>query len=247
MKLILLVVALAAVAGDAEAAKSNEVRVPKGVYSPTFREPGETDTEVGPLFVDRTAVTNREFRDFLLGNGAFVRSKRKPLLADDAYLKHWTGDLEYPKGTDDLPVVHVSWFVARRYCEWKGMRLPTIAEWEYASDARTPTNEKRILAWYSKAGTALRPVGRGRPNRFGLHDMIDNSWEWVDDFSQTIMAADSRGGGATESLFCGGAALKGKDPSLYASYMRFAFRSSLKANYTSKNLGFRCVRSAKGT
>jgi formylglycine-generating enzyme required for sulfatase activity len=49
-----------------------------------------------------------------------------------------------------------------------------------------------------------------------------------------------------DSLFCGGAALKAKDPKLYAAFMRFAFRSSLTAKYESANLGFRCVRDDKG-
>lgn len=221
------------------------VKVGKEVYKPVFRDPGEADIVIGPLSMDETPVTNQEFLAFIKSYPQFARSKIPRLYADDGYLSHWTSDTTFVKPEADFPVTHVSWFVARKYCAHLGKRLPTIAEWEVASDAQNSKIEPKILEWYSKPGSKLRSVGKEGGNKFGIKDAHGLIWEWVDNFSEAIMSGDSRGGSPTDSLFCGGAALKAKDPKLYATFMRFAFRSSLTAKYSSANLGFRCVRDYK--
>lgn len=227
-------------------ALSKQVVVPQRTYQPKFKEPGEEASSVGPLKVDETPVTNREFLEFVRAHPKYKKTAIPSLFADQNYLSHWESDESYPKEQADFPVVYVSWFAARHYCRWKGQRLPTIAEWEVMSDADSEVQEKSILEWYSKPNSQLREVGQAKGNRYGLKDMHGMIWEWVDNFSETIMSGDSRGGSSTESLFCGGAALKAKDPTEYAAFIRFAFRSSLNAQYTSQNLGFRCVKSLRG-
>ncbi len=222
-----------------------EIQVPQGIYKPVFKEPGESDQIIGPLYVDETPVTNGEFLKFVEKNSEFRKSKMKPIFANSGYLSHWSGDLKFKKEIRDFPVTHVSWFAARRYCQAKGMRLPTIAEWEFISDANHPKNEEAILKWYSNPKSSLKNVGLDKGNKFGLKDIHGHIWEWTDNFSEVIMSGDSRGESAMDQMFCGGAALKSKDPSKYASFLRFAHRSSLDAKYTSKNLGFRCVRDGK--
>lgn len=219
-----------------------EVKLPEAVYVPIFRDPGESDKKVGPLLVDETPVTNQEFLAFIQSNPGFSKSKIPALYADGGYLAHWSGDTTFAKGEADFPVTNVSWFVARRYCAAQGKRLPTIAEWEVASDAQNPLLETKILEWYSKPDSKLRKVGGEPGNKYGVKNAHGLIWEWVDNFAETIMSGDSRGGSSTDSLFCGGAALKAKDPTMYAAFMRFAFRSSLTAKYNSANLGFRCVK-----
>ena len=124
--------------------------------------------------------------------------------------------------------------------------MPTIAEWEVASDVQNPLIQNQILDWYAKPGVKLTNVSTGAINKFGLKGAHGMIWEWVDNFNEAIMSGDSRGGSSNESLFCGGAALKAKDPTLYAAFIRFAFRSSLTSKYVSTNLGFRCARDSKG-
>ena len=90
------------------------------------------------------------------------------------------------------PVEQVSWDTIQGYLTATGMRLPTEAEWEYACRAGTQTpfyngsiddNTVGALAWYSgNSGSQTRAVGGKAANGFGLHDMLGNVFEWVNDW-----------------------------------------------------------------
>jgi sulfatase modifying factor 1 len=73
-----------------------------------------------------------------------------------------------------------------------------------------------------------------------LHGLI---WEWTSDFNSAIVTGDARGDtGIERQLFCGSGSLGAGDRNAFPAFMRFGFRSSLKASYTVHNLGFRCAR-----
>jgi len=174
------------------------------------------------------------------------------LFADRRYLVDWPSPSQPPANAPlDSPVVNVSWFAAKAYCESEGARLPSWLQWEYAAaadetrrDARSdPAWRRRILAWYERpGGAALAPVG-GAPNAYGVRDLHGLVWEWVDDFNALFIAGDSRTQGDPDLLkFCGSGALSIVDRDSYAVLMRIALLSSLNAADTTSNLGFRCAR-----
>ena len=97
------------------------------------------------------------------------------------------------------PVIHISWNDAKAFAEWKGCRLPTEAEWEYACRAGTikrfnTGDELNLgLANYKPDNCSgkysdlefrneILPVGKFKPNDFGLYDMHGNVAEWCNDF-----------------------------------------------------------------
>jgi formylglycine-generating enzyme required for sulfatase activity len=153
----------------------------------------------------------------------------------------------------NAPVTRVSWFAARAFARWKGKRLPTTAEWEYAALASESqpngmvdrSFRARLHSIYTSPSRKELPlVASGQPNFYGLHDLHGLVWEWVSDFSTAMVTGDSRGDtGLERQLFCGSGAQGAKDIGDFPAFMRYAFRSSLKASYTVPNLGFRCAAS----
>ena len=174
----------------------------------------------------------------------------KRIFADKNYLKHWAGDLELGGGiAADAPVTNVSWFAARAYLKSEGKRLPATDEWEYAACADEtranatddPKFTARLLEWYGKPGGGATPSIEGAAKNFyGARALHGYVWEWVADFNNSMVTGESRGdSGIDRKLYCAGGALGATDTRNYAAFMRYAFRSSLKGNYTVPNLGFR--------
>ncbi len=227
--------------------------IPGGVFKPLFRSLTDApEVKVAPFLLDKYPVTNEQFLEFVKVNPRWRRSEVKRLFADESYLKGWAGDLELgTNASPRAPVTFVSWFAAKSYAQWKGKRLPTVAEWEFAAGAsrtqlngeKDPEFRKEMAEWYSTLSAARLPsVGSRSPNFWGVHDLHGLVWEWVSDFSTAMVTGDARGDtGLDRQLFCGSASVGARDPSNYFAFMRYGFRSSLKAEYCVHNLGFRCA------
>jgi len=249
-----LILVGAAAMANAQPAPSAMARIPADMFRPLFISTNDLkEIPVKSFFLDTRPVTNRDFLEFLRSNPGWQRSRVKRIFADETYLKSWTADLE--PGADapaQAPVTHVSWFAAKAYADWKGKRLPTVAEWELAASAgfARPDGENeeafknRVLEWYNKPNPARLPdVGAGRTNFWGIHDLHGLVWEWTDDFNISMVTGDARNDSSIDrQLFCGGGAQGARDVKNFPAFMRYGFRSSLKAAYCVHNLGFRCAK-----
>jgi len=252
-RLPVIAASLAALCALAHGVEPGMAPVPGGGYRPLFR--GEKDAKeiaVAPFLLDERPVTNGEFLTFVRANPKWRRSQVKRLFADERYLAHWGGDLDLGKADAAQPVTHVSWFAAKSFAAWRGKRLPTTAEWEFAAGsgftnadgAQDAEFQKAIARWYATPSPDVLPAaGSGRANVFGIRDLHGLVWEWTSDFNSAIVTGDARGDtGLERSLFCGAGSLGAKDTANFPAFMRFGMRSSLKASYSVQNLGFRCAK-----
>lgn len=236
--------------------KSEMVLVKGGNYKPLYADTNAADVKVESFYMDKYAVTNSDFQKFVEENPKWRKSKVKKIFADKTYLTNWESDLKPGKNVlPNAPVTNVSWFAAKDYCECQGKRLPKVAEWEYAAQAsETKANGgsdkkylQKIFDWYSMpTQSKISRVGSKGKNYWGVYDLHGLIWEWTQDFYSALVTGESRGdSGLEKNLFCGSGSVGAADFTNYPAFLRFAFRSSLKANYTTANLGFRCVKDYK--
>jgi formylglycine-generating enzyme required for sulfatase activity len=169
-------------------------------------------------------------------------------------------------GRGRRPVINVSWKDAKDYVSWlsrktgKTYRLLTEAEWEYAARAGSTTayswgdridcskanydggRGSDCAAQGSRSLRGTRAVGSYSANRWGLHDMLGNVWEWCEDnWHPNYQGAPDdgsawRGGDASMRILRGGAW------NYSASGLRAADRNWFPPGGHTSFIGFRVAR-----
>ncbi len=173
-------------------------------------------------------------------------------------------------GSDDQPVVGISWDDAMAYVEWLSAetghtyRLPSEAEWEFAARAGTTTrfwwgdNTKRggeVMACCRGCGSerdasGLFEVGAFKPNAWGLHNVHGNVWEWVADYYCERYASGPSDGQARTERTCPGEeetpeglrTFRGGSCFYEPRQMRAAMRLRNWPDFRNQTVGFRIAR-----
>ncbi|HWK43841.1 MAG TPA: SUMF1/EgtB/PvdO family nonheme iron enzyme [Stellaceae bacterium] len=200
--------------------------------------------DIKRFFIDRTPVTDSQFKAFL------DATRYRP--QDDAnFLKDWTNG-SYPQGWADRPVTWVSIEDARAYAAWAGKRLPNEWEWQYAAQGA----DLRLYPW----GDAWRADAVPEPNKgrdllppapvgghpqgaspFGVQDLVGGVWQWTNEFEdEHTRAAILRGGSSYQ-------------PQGAIWYFPQAYRNDQHSKLLlmspgrdrSGSIGFRCVADAE--
>jgi serine/threonine protein kinase/Tol biopolymer transport system component len=204
------------------------VLVPAGCFMMGSEDGGNGERPVHeicfeePFWIDRTEVTNAQYGS----SGEF--------------------------SGDNRPRENVTWFNARDFCESRGARLPTEAEWEYA--ARGPEgwtypwgNEfvSDNVVWDENSGGHTAEVSSrpGGASWVGALDMSGNVWEWVSSLHEPYpySASDGRESniGTSSARVLRAGAWSGSNPDL----LRAAYRVSRDPGSWNLVWGFRCARS----
>lgn len=193
--------------------------------------------------IDKTEVTNA-FYQACEDQGTCT----PPQASNSNTQANYYGNPEF----SDYPVIYVTWEQAKTYCEWRGARLPTEAEWEKAArgtDGRTyPWGEnidESFANFNYRVGdtTAVGSYEKGK-SPYGLYDMAGNVWEWVADwYSETYYGqspAENPTGPASGTM----RVLRGGSWGLVGLSVSASYRYANDPVATSPDLGFRCAKDA---
>lgn len=187
------------------------------------------EVSVGAFWIDRMEVTTGDYL-------ACVKASRCPPVKS----RSKACNANRAAGRRLHPINCVEWQAAVKYCQWRGKRLPTHAEWEYAArgtDGRAyPWGEslqKSRLCW-DRDETCPVGVHRRGASPFGVLDMAGNVAEWT--------ATQSRSGDNWYYIAGGSYVV---DVDVEGLEVRTHTSGPHDANYPVKDLGFRCARDAQ--
>lgn len=182
-----------------------EVVMPSAQVSPLSNEDASEIVFVEGFFLDRFAVTNAQFKQFVDAGGyeqvSFWEPEIMGGLLDFVDQTNCPGprfwrDGSFPPDLANHPVVGVSWYEAQAYARWVGKRLPTDAEWVKAGSWPIASGNgkpvQRVYPWGGSMDRKLANIWGSGPattvavDRYpegasvsGIHQLIGNVWEWM--------------------------------------------------------------------
>ncbi|MDE2472566.1 MAG: formylglycine-generating enzyme family protein [Bradyrhizobium sp.] len=208
-------------------------------------------------------VTRGEFAAFVRDTG-YSAEGGGTYWVDHTYPVHPEGNWQHPgfTQTDRDPVVCVSWLDAKAYIAWLNnvsadrhgtYRLPSEAEWEYATRAGTRT----ARWWGDPIGSGntdcdgcgsrwdrQQPASGGsfQTNAFGVSDVLGSAWEWMEDCWNKTYAGAPQDGSAWTTGDCQDRVMRGGGWANRPWILRSANRSSEEPGGRRNYRGFRVAK-----
>jgi eukaryotic-like serine/threonine-protein kinase len=238
-----------------------QVYVPAGEFQMGSEDGGKNERPVHSVFLDaywmdQTEVTNIKYAEFLneRGNQEERGATWLNLESEDAKIELSDKEWQPKTGFEHHPVVEITWYGAKAYCEWAERRLPSEAEWEKAArgqDSYTfPWGEgvECTFANYSGCVGSTFEVGNNPAGAspYGAQDMIGNVWEWVADAYQDDYYTYSPTKNPDGPVFQIHRVLRGGSWFTYGeNQLRSAFRAWNYPESSRSDYGFRCAMDAE--
>ena len=241
---------------DEEFAASEEpmpeemVMIPEGPFlrgtdKGGFDEQPQRTIRLSSFMIDKYEVTNGQYAAFVAATG---HRKAGP---PSRYAKN----MSRMRGINQ-PVVYVSWDDARAYCQWKGKRLPTEAEWEKAmrgTDGRLwPWGNVEIphaanWARVDDGHDVSAPVGviKSDASPFGVMDGAGNVIEWVEDWYQENAYREAADMDPSSPEYGTFKVLRGAGYASSGSDLRITSRNKMVPDFRDETIGFRCAMDLK--
>jgi formylglycine-generating enzyme required for sulfatase activity len=211
---------------------------------------------VSPFLIDKYPVTQQAYEKLMRRNPSHWKAPQHPV----DHIR-WRDAAEYCNARSRSERLTPAYDPQTWECSFAvdGYRLPTEAEYEYALRAGTATayffgNSAADLgryAWFkANSPRGSHPVGQQLPNRWGLHDMVGNIWEWCqdwyqEDYYQQSPPRDPQGPASGENRVVRGGSWNSKPAdcrSAYRNYELPAFTDICFAKDIHGQIGFRCVK-----
>jgi formylglycine-generating enzyme required for sulfatase activity/serine/threonine protein kinase len=204
------------------------------------------------FYIDKYEVTNAQFAQFLneQGNQEEGGVTWLDIGDEDCRITQSGGQYQPKSGYSDHPIIEVSWYGTKAYCQWVGKRLPTEAEWEKAARG----TDERTYPWvggidcdhaqYWGCGGRTVPVG-SKPkgvSPYGALDMVGNVWEWVADWYDSGYYAASPENNPKGPASGDYRVIRGGSWLDLEVNVRAALRRGDSPDSTLSSVGFRCAR-----
>jgi ergothioneine biosynthesis protein EgtB len=233
---------------------------------------------VNAFALDKRLVTNAEYLEFMRSGGYTdyrwwlsvawewlkTESVQAPMYWERSSDSSSENDSEWNirdyrglrSAENNEPVTHISYYEASAYAKWRGKRLPTEVEWEYACTYQPESSTKQAFPWRNQAlethhanlfenklwcASEAGAFPEGATAQ-GLHQMIGDLWEWTSSDYVPFPGFRTQFDEYNDKWFVGQKVLRGGSYATPRMSTRSTYRNFFAPSDRWMCSGFRCAR-----